>query len=71
MSRTREGMENTGEFLNTIINLVQNHCHSLDYCIKISRDTGEEICRFGIPCADTATPYLIIPSGKAVLEVHA
>jgi hypothetical protein len=64
MSRTREEMENTGEFLNIIINLVQNHRHSPDYCLKINKDTGEEICRFSMPRANTDTPYLTIPQGK-------
>lgn len=44
MSRTLEEMENTGDFLNTIINLVQNYRHLLDYCLKVNKDTSEEIC---------------------------
>jgi hypothetical protein len=66
MSRTLHEMENTGSFLNVIINLVQNHRHSPDYCLTIvSKETGETLCRFNMPREDTPSPYIVIPKGKA------
>ncbi|CBX97429.1 predicted protein [Plenodomus lingam JN3] len=65
MSRSLDEMENKASFLNVIINLVQNHCHFPQYCMKvINKETGETVYRFNMPRDPASTPFLEVPKGR-------